>query len=650
MNNKNYTSICSAIMLIVIIMITLSSCNFLKSLLPNYVTINLDNGILLSESENNEQICKYRIDVRISNNYSEKLNNLEISLNTPYNVSITDEGSKESFKESFEINETKNFSWFVKIPKTTDDQNLEYSVTANSKEIKKVESFASIFVKGINQKDNRLDFSTDTWKFKNFSTSFSVPLTQDDYDALLVGLDNASVAYFKEIVGQGQNGYCYGFASSSILVKMGLLDVSDIDSSKSILHELDNNDKSKSVIAYYYLTQHFSNIIQDKVSFIQKNDTEKINIIEQKAIQVESGESPFILSFYTKPNDEGGHAVVAYSHESGVFTKNNHTYDSRILIYDSNYPKWNEDSCLYYNTGTADWYIPNYPDSSRLTRALSDLNTMNTKNLEDNRKAASSYISVKGNEQISIYEGDSIVAKVDGTAVTESDDVVAFRDDGNDDYVTIVIPYQDSEDSYEIKPTNSEEGLDLSIKYNDCYISTSSESQDSVYFSPNGSAKINGDTDNFNIIITENEGHYSTDWHTIDFSGKNGTDPQIQIKDNGYLITGKDLNDVEVYAENKKNAQIINLESIDGDVLITQNEESLCAKVDNDNDGEYESTLQTGIDTPIRNPLDKSGGFNWWIIIIIVGAIILGSGIFILVKYLLNNKKSKSVSNDDWWM
>lgn len=630
--------------------IILSSCNFLKSLLPNYVTINLDNGILLSESENNEQICKYRIDVRICNNYSEKLNNLEVSLNVPNNVTITDEGSKDSFKESFEINEIKDYSWVVKVPKTENDQNIEYSVTANSSKIEQVESYATIFVRGMNQNDNRLDFSTDTWKFKNFSTSFSVPLTQDDYDALLVGLDNASIAYIKEIVGQGQQGYCYGFASSSILVKMGLLDVTDIDSTKSILHEIDNNDKSKSVIAYHFLTQHFSNIIQDKVSFIQKNDTEKISIIEQKAIQVESGESPFILSFYTKPNDEGGHAVVAYSHESGVFTKNNHTYDSRILIYDSNYPKWNEDSCLYYNTGTADWYIPNYPDSSRLTRALSDLNIMNTKNLEDNRKAASSYISVKGNEQISIYEGDSIVAKVDGTIVTESDAVVAFRDDGNDDYVTIVLPYQDSEESYEIKPTNSKDGLDLSIKYNDCYISTTSESQDSVYFSPNGSARINGDTDNFTIKITENEGHYSTDWHTIDLCGKNGTDPQIQTIDNGYLITGKDLHDLEVYAENKKTAQIINIESIDGDVLITQDEESLCAKVDNDNDGKYESIIQTGIDTPIRNPLDKNGGFNWWIIIIIVGTIILGSGIFIIVKYLINNRKTKSASNDDWWM
>lgn len=640
----------SVVIFAVIIVITFSSCNFLKSLLPNYVTINLDNGVLLSESENNEQICKYRIDASISNNYNVKIDNLEIKLIVPNNVTITNEGAESNIKESFEINESKNYSWIVKTPKTTVDQNVEYSVTADSKETERVESFATIFVKGINKNDNRLNFTTDTWKFKNFSTPFSIPLTQADYDALLVGLDNASIAAFKEKIGQGQGGYCYGFASSSILTKMGLLDVSDIDSSKTVLHDVDDNDNSKSVIAYYYLTQFFSNIIQDKVEFIEKNDTEKINIIEQKAMQVESGDSPFILSFYTKPNSEGGHAVVAYSHESGVFIKNNHTYDSRILIYDSNYPTWNEDSCLYYNTGTTEWYIPNYPDSSQITRALSDLNTINTKNLEDNRKSASSYISCKGNEQITIYEGDSLLAKVNGTIVTENDNVVAFRDDGNDDYVTIVVPYKDSNNDLIIKPTNSDESLDLSIKYNDYFISASSTSQDSIAFSSNGSAKISGDTDDFRLSITGNEGHFSTKWCTCDVSGKKGTDPQIQLVKDGYLITGKELNNLEVYAENKDSAQKVELSSIDGDVLITQDKESLCAKADNDNDGKYESIIKTGTETPVRNPLSNGENFNWWIIIIIAIIIILGVGVFILIKYLFSIRKPKQSNNDEWWM
>lgn len=70
-----------------------------------------------------------------------------------------------------------------------------------------------------------------------------------------------------------------------------------------------------------------------------------------------------------------------------------------------------------------------------------------------------------------------------------------------------------------------------------------------------------------------------------------------------------------------------------------------CAKVDNDNNEKNGSNIRTGTDTPIRNSLNKSRDFNWWIVIIVLGAIVLGTGI--IVKFLINKRKSKSTSNDD---
>ena len=651
MKQRRFYHRLSVVLCLTIVMVLVcTGCNFLKSFAQNYVSIDVANGVLLSESENNEQICKFRIDATITNNYGKELKDVEITLNTPANMTVSDEGAKATFKDSFNNSEFIDYSWYVKVPKTSENQNLEYSVSANSNEIDRVESYASIYVKGINKSDNRMDFSKDTWKFKNFSSTFSIPITQEDYDALLVGLDNNSIEFFKEKVGQGQGGYCYGFASSSILVKMGQLDVGDIDSTKSVLHDIDSNTESKSVLSYYYLTQWFSNIMDDKIEFMGRNDEEKLRTIEEKAIAVESGGSPFILSFYTKPNDEGGHAVVAYSHESGVFTKNNRTYDSRILIYDSNYPKWSEDSCLYYNTGTTEWFIPNYPESSRITRALSDVNLINTKNLEDNRKSSNSYITAKGNKQITIYSGDSLVADVDGTTVSKSDNVVAFRDDGNDDYVTIVVPYNDSEKEYVISPQSNGESLDLSILYNDYYICASSTSLDSIMFSPEGIAGIDGDVNDFDIKITANEGHYSSDWYTVDVTGQSGANPKVQINDDGYLISGNDLKNIEVYAESASSANKLTLDSVNGEVLISQEEENLCAKTDNNNDGFFESVIQTGKDTPVRNPLKSESGFSWWIIAIIIGGIALGVAAFFLIRYILNNRGKKQTQvNNDWW-
>ena len=648
---KNSYRLSIVLCLTIVIALVCGGCSFLKSFTQNYISIYVENGILLAESENNEQICKFRIDATITNNYGKELNDVEISLKTPSNVTVTNEGANATFNAHFDDGESIGYSWFVKVPKTSENQNLEYSVSANSSEINEFESYASIYVKGINLADNRMSFSKDTWNFKNFSSLLSIPITQEDFDALLVGLSNADIEFFKKKVGEGQGGYCYGFASSSILVKMGQLDVEDIDSSKSELHDIDSNTESKSVLAYYYLTQWFSNIMDDKIEFMERNDGDKLRIIEEKAIAVESGGSPFILSFYTQPDDKGGHAVVAYSHESGVFSKNNRTYDSRILIYDSNYPKWNEDSCLYYNTGTAEWYIPNYPDSSRITRALSDVNLMNTKNIEDNRKSSNSYITAKGNEQITIYSGDSLVADVDGTAVSKSNTVTAFRDDGDDKQVTIALPYDGSEEEYIILSRTDGNDLDLTIRYNDYYICASSTSPDSITFSPEGAASIEGNTKNFDIQITANDGHYSTEWYTIDLSGKSGVNPKVQVNDEGYLISGNELKNLEVYAENKKGATKLELNTVNGEVLISQEDENLCAKIDENNDGVFEAIIQTGRDTPVRNPLNSDSGFNWWIIAIVIGAVVLGVAAFFVIRMIIKNKERKqSQMNDDWWM
>lgn len=659
--NKKRISRALIMFLGISIIVSVCGCSrLLQQVFADYITINLDNGILLSESENNEQVCTYQIDATVTNNYSIDLSRATVVLSIPANAEVSSEGDKSTIEGvNLTLGESVSYSWIVKIPKTYENQNIEYNVTVSSENTEPIIAYASVFVKGKNENDNRLSFARDTWRFKNFKSK-PVCLTQDDYDAFLVGLDNASIGFINDIIKGGSKGYCYGFAASTILVKMDALEVEDIDSTKSILHDVKSGKKSKSVLAYYWLTQYFTGVIDERADFNQKSLSERISIIEEKAKAVLSGGSPFIFSFYTKPNGEGGHAVVAYAQENGQFNKGGRMFDSRILIYDSNYPKWDEDSCLYYNSGTSEWYIPNYPESSDITRALSDINIMNIKNLEDNRKSANTYLNIKGGDEFSVHSGDGLLsAVISGTNVEGNNEgITAMRMDSNDDILIVTIPKNDIEDIYTIQ-SNDNNALDISVKYDSYYMSAASTSNNPITFNPNGSVSIENEVSDFEISIVANNRCYSTDWYNVSIKGENGQNPQLSVCDEGYLISGDSFNNLEVYVDNGNSAEILNIQSSDNTVLLTQTGENLCAKVDDDSDGTFEQVLGVGKSIEPRDPLSDASSFKWWIIPIIVGGVILIVVAAIILRKLLggkstghrsvNKKNKKNSSDEEWW-
>ena len=661
-------SIALLMVFVMMLSLMLTGCDveqLLQDLATDFVQVDIVNsdGTLLAESENNEQIYKYQIDANITNAYMFDLSNAIITLNVPDNVEVTKDGDNESIKErKIAVEEMLSYSWIVNIPMTYDDQNIEYSVSVVSDVSANVEAFGLLWVDGKNQNDNRLDFDIDTWKFDNYGQK-PIPLLQEDYDALIVGLNNTSRDNLKDIIRDNSGGYCYGMAATSILTKMGRLNVSNIDSSAQNLHSISKTDKAKSVIGYYWITQLFGRVQDEKAEFNRKSTAEKLTLIEEKAKNVENGGNPFIFSFYTQPNGEGGHAVVGYSHESGSFKWNGTKYNSRILIYDSNSPKWDEKSCLYYNKGTDDWYIPNYPNSSAITRALSDLNIMDLKNIEANTKSVNSYVTARGNEQLNIYATDgTLLGKIDGITTDGGTDIVAFRNDGSDDSLMIAIPKKATEEGYVFESSSDNSELDLSITYENFYLSASGENQDSISFSPNGNVEINGTTNDFNIKITANEGHHSTDWHQLSVSGDSGTNPKVEMTEKGYFLSGEDLTDVTVYAENTETANELKLKTDEDTVFITQEGENLCVKSDEDKDGQYETILVTGTTIDPHDPTSGGSGFNLgsifnfgsgfkfgggsgsvdlWIIILIAG-VLLVSVITTAIIVALRSKKKKN--------
>lgn len=632
---------CFFLLMIVILFGNLTGCNVgqvLQELATDFVQIELFNesGTLLAESDNNEQMYVYEINAEVINEYALPLENAVITLTAPENVEL-EEGYETVVKEkNISVGDEKEYSWIVKIPMIMEEQNIEYSVSVSSDVTNEVTAYGLLWIDGKNQKDNRLDFSRDTWKFENYSKS-PMSITNEDYNAFMYGLSNRDREFVNEKIIKGSNGYCYGMAATSILVKMGRLSVDNIQKSAKNLHQIRKNKEAESLITCYFMTQDFRVVLDERAIFCAKPIEEKLAIIEEKAKNVETGGNPFIFSFYALPDEEGGHAVVAYAHEEGQFEWNGTVYDSRILIYDNNYPKWNEASCLYYNKGTGEWYIPNYPDSSDITRALDDLNLMDLKNIEAGRKSVNSYIIARESENLTVYAEDGgLIAEVDGVTVGNSESVVAFRNDGVDDEVTIAVPKGDVESAFVIESSGETSDLDIGVLYDNFYLNAVSEGQESVTFYPEGNISIAGESSDFQMEITADEGYYLTDWYKVSVSGDSGSNLRVELTDEGYILSGEDMKGIKIYAENNDSANELKLKTDEDKVYITQKDEKLCVMADEDEDGIYETVLKTGKKTIPENPLKGKTGTGIWLII---GGAVLVLIIVVIVIYTLRKKR-----------
>ena len=112
------------------------------------------------------------------------------------------------------------------------------------------------------------------------------------------------------------------------------------------------------------LTAHYTSAEQAKprtdCCFLAVHEPDFLKIYRMLNIaqNIPYGESPFLLTFAMQ---SGSHGVVGYGLESGEWEYSGKAYDGRILVWDSNYPEaLHAESCLYYDSQTFDYCIPQY--------------------------------------------------------------------------------------------------------------------------------------------------------------------------------------------------------------------------------------------------------------------------------------------------
>lgn len=669
--NSSRKYVTAIIALLLTLTFTLTGCGveeLLQDLSTDYIQVSVKHE-LQSESYRNEQLYTYQINAVITNNYIVDLSDASITLDIPADVEIVKGKSEFSEKISCGEENVYYYTWLVAIKPTEEDRNVEYSVSVASKLVTAITAYESIFVQGKNENDNRLDFSVDTWSFKNYVVK-PIPITQDDYDALLLDLSNTDRETIKDRIKAGANGQCYGMAITTILAKSDRLDLNRLQSKASNLHSVSKNEASQSIIAYYYLTQ-FLNPAKDKITqYVTMGEEQKLNELIELSSEVETGGTPVLLCFYLEGG--GGHAVVAFGCEECEETYDGKTYKNRILIYDNNSP---DDFVYLYFNDSDDWVFLYKDDKDELHKKYNasslgfitaTMEDIDISNLEQNRASVYSYITSRNNANIEV-SSNGTTWKINGTNTNGAENVVAYYDiDAVDNSnLNIAIRKDANEDSYTVKSQDGKKDLDVSINYDNFYISAKAEGDDQINLSPTGSVEIKGETSDFNLSITANEGYAPTDWSTISIDAKNATNPKLEITDIGYILSGEDLEKVNVYAENATTANELTLSTEETKVLLTQEGENLCVKADEDDDGEFETVLVTGTSTPPDDPTGGGSGFSLgsifdfgsgfkfdsgsvgpWVIVVIAGVLLLAVAVTVIV-IALNSKKKKHYDEID---
>lgn len=489
---------------------------------------------------------------------------------------------------------------------TSPDVNLDYVVTITSSNTESYSNYGSIFIHGINDYNNILDFSKDTWRFENYSVN-PIPVLDDDLEAFKYGMDNASKETLDRIIASGANGQCAGMAITTVLAKVGRLNLHQIQSGAPNLHAINQNEKAESVIGYYYLTQFLSPYQNNKIEFQKLSVQDRLARIAELADEVDSGAAPFVIMFgYQNPFDASdcwGHAVTAYSLEHGSFDIGSRNYDTRVLIYDNNSPEWNEDCCLYFNEGTDEWVIPAYTDANQLRGAFSDINQMDANSLSINEKNVRSSVRAQGNMNLQFTTSDD-TATLSQILNNDVNGVVAFPDDTEDrNSDSMNIFFEDSEQSFIIKPTQTGASIDLTVNYENYYMAADMSSCDgSVTFDPDGSVGINGDADTFSLALTGNAGNYDLPWHTITVSGDSAQDPELSKVNGGYIMTGSQLDNITVSGKNDTENQVVTFSTDEDTVFIGESDDEIAVFVDENGDGQFETQI-----TSVDSTADK-----WW--------------------------------------
>jgi len=464
----------------------------------------------------------------------------------------------------------------------------------------------------------------DNWQFINYSPFFAETVFEDGkkYDRFyiekehrefilqkLIDAENYIDAYQieREMNRERYDGSCYGLSVLALYNCYSVIRPSILQTGAEYLHDVEKTKPIVSLINCHSLLQcttYIKNKIMDDITYYGEN--EKI----QRIITSLEAMNPALLC-YRNYEETFAHAVVAYDFEK---TENlfeiageEVTFDTKILIYDSNVSGIDDTCCMYVNMDSFDWYIPKYKISSLendcITWVINDVNVL-LKN--------------------SIFEEDPY-AKLPETRISTSLDIMGVincevesgEDNGTGGFISSsgekIISYyafmfgdgsgplryilRDADAEYRLTMTDKPEDVELQMQYEDCLMYITATQTDNIVFHPDGlKLTQQGNSNTYSFHMVRNNVPTETSFHTIGISGKSANKLTFSYENGEWFLSGDCLENIEVQANHStatSNTLTFSVPAKYDTVCLRQmNESTIAAFVDTNGDGEYETSVE----------------------------------------------------------
>lgn len=474
-------------------------------------------------------------------------------------------------------------------------------------------------------------FGVDDYSFLNSSKYFNNDYyhISDEYKKIYENLDNKHYESIKNRtqIKSGEkdkwSGSCYGLACLEILVKSGKISPESVYSEAESLYQIPvpkENEEVESLINFYHL-QQFTEYGEKKLSAIAgiTSAEERVNLAIAAAEKAQESGKPALLVFdYSKnksSNSMEAHAVVIFGIEHGEFpiASSGVTYDSRILISDSNTFGFNDECCMYFDSETHEWEIPYYNkgmdycnsskkgkektaqikyvtddtdfmDFMHLSEKLPDTDEPSYANISINSAASDiGEISYYGESTGGINAAEEVELIYHGGAIGDTSDA-------EEDKETVNALLLNTEASYEYDSKGISD-FETVLDYPESRLEADVTNGSFAVYVPDKSVSFEGKNSSYNLSMILNEGYHPTDWYKIEVSGDKADTGEITVTDEGYVFKSDSLkNGVSIEVSNKESKANLDLYTVSDEILIYQlSEYRIGIKLDTDNDGIFET-------------------------------------------------------------
>lgn len=521
--------------------------------------------------------------------------------------------------------------------------SVQYTVKANHTGTTTI----TVYANGVAVKKWEIQVEIDRWRFLNANDqeggqwphADGYYISMDDYLRLVSNLSSVDRAKITRILPMYSwyningittafrkwSGSCSGMSRWACLVGSGTLSP-NLFNQKKLYEEKNLSLEIQSAINFYHHQQQLFSWEKEVDKFMSLSQTEQIENLKACATAAENDGSPIYIGFqwYKDSNTKkpSAHAIVGYGIEDGFWNMEVNGqklgFTHRVLIYDCNLPANVFNSNLYFNDSGV-WCIPKYnaissdngiggtnnnaqfkiiTNNSALINLI-DFETGKVSSAGTGELIRNGTLSVPSDIIYTLFSGEDAY-KIGGVSVLQStsnkklnimlDCNITPTGENIPSNATVILPDTNSE--YTV--TTEDRATGFSLDYGNYLETVSLGSHGSITFKPNGSLTIQtADATDYGLSVTANEGYTPLPWHTISVTGSGVTELSTESVAEGVVLHSDNLNDVTVYGTDDNETKELEFSTQEDSVLITEKSDELVILADNDNDGTYETPVET---------------------------------------------------------